>query len=51
LTNRIRRRIRRSGYASREEAEQVLGGLQVTGGQVLTVADWLKIWLAGPSGT
>ena len=41
-----RRRIRRGGYASREEAERALGQLQVTGGRVLTVADWLEIWLA-----
>jgi hypothetical protein len=41
-----RRRIRRGGYASREEAERALGRLQVTGGRVLTVADWLEIWLA-----
>jgi hypothetical protein len=37
-----RRRIRRGGYASREEAERALGRLRVTGGRVLTVADWLK---------
>lgn len=36
-----RRRIRRGGYASREEAERALGRLQVTGRRVLTVADWL----------
>ena len=42
----VRRRIRRGGYASREEAERALGRLQVTGGRVLTVADWLEIWLA-----
>jgi hypothetical protein len=41
-----RRRIRRGGYTSREEAERALGRLQVTGGRVLTVADWLEIWLA-----
>ena len=41
-----RRRIRRGGYASRDEAERALRRLQVTGGRVLTVADWLEIWLA-----
>jgi Phage integrase, N-terminal SAM-like domain len=40
-----RRRVRRGGYASREEAERALGRLQVTGGRLLTVADWLEIWL------
>lgn len=38
-----RRRIRRAGYASREEAERALGRLQVTGGRALTVADWLDV--------
>jgi len=42
----VRRRIRRGGYASREEAERALGRLQVTGGRALMVADWLEIWLA-----
>jgi integrase len=40
-----RRRIRRGGYASREEAERALSRLQVSGGRALTVADWLEIWL------
>jgi Arm DNA-binding domain len=40
-----RRRIRRGGYASREEAERALSRLQVTGGRALSVADWLEIWL------
>jgi hypothetical protein len=40
-----RRRIRRGGYASREEAERALSRLQVTGGRALTLADWLEIWL------
>jgi len=41
----IRRRIRRGGYTSREDAEQALQRLQVTGGRALTLADWLEIWL------
>jgi integrase len=41
----VRRRVRRGGYAGREEAERALSRLQVTGGRVLTVADWLEIWL------
>jgi hypothetical protein len=40
-----RRRIRRGGYASREEAERALSRLQAAGGRALTVADWLEIWL------
>src|ERR1700726_1788064 len=38
----LRRRIRRGGYASREEAVRALRRLRVTGGRVLTVADWLE---------
>jgi hypothetical protein len=41
----VRHRIRRGGYASREDAVRALERLQVTGGRVLTVADWLEIWL------
>jgi len=41
----VRCRVRRGGYASREEAQRALSRLQMTGGRVLTVADWLEIWL------
>jgi integrase len=40
-----RRRVRRGGYATRHAAEQALEQLQVPGGRVLTVAEWLMAWL------
>ena len=41
----LRRRVRRGGYATRQEAECALRRLRLPGGRVLTVADWLEIWL------
>lgn len=38
-------RVRRGGYATRQAAGQALEQLQVPGGRVLTVADWLVTWL------
>jgi len=40
-----RRRVRRGGHATRQAAEQALEQLQARGGRVLTVAEWLVIWL------
>jgi integrase len=41
----LRRRVRRGGYASREDAGHALERMRLPGGRVLTVADWLGIWL------
>jgi integrase len=40
-----RRRFRRGGYATQIDAEQALARMRLPGGRVLTVADWLEIWL------
>jgi hypothetical protein len=41
----VRRRLRRGGYATREDAGCALERLRLPGGRVLTVADWLEVWL------
>jgi hypothetical protein len=38
-------RVRRGGYPTRQAAEQALEQLQLPGGQIVTVADWLVTWL------
>ena len=40
-----RHRVRRGGYPTRQAAGQALEQLQVPGGRMLTVADWLVTWL------
>jgi hypothetical protein len=40
-----RRRARRGGHPTEEAAQEALARLQVPGGHVLTVADWLDAWL------
>jgi integrase len=38
-------RVRRGGYPNRQAAEQALEQLQLPGGRILTVAEWLVTWL------
>ncbi|XVQ09346.1 tyrosine-type recombinase/integrase [Spirillospora sp. CA-255316] len=48
-----RRRVRRGGYATQQEAEEALAQLRSLceqGDGLLTVGDWLQYWLAGCTG-
>jgi integrase len=40
-----RRRVRRGGYATQTEAQAALARMREPAGRLLTVADWLELWL------